>query len=155
MLSAPTLLTANHLTKHFQCGEPVLDLWLKNTALKNQQNQASRTFVVCDELKVVGFYALSAGSVTHTYSSGTFRRNMPDPIPVIVLGRLAVDRSMQGQKLGAALLKDAILRAKAVSAQIGVKALLVHALNDSAKRFYLQYGFCVSPIDEHLLMLKL
>lgn len=111
--------------------------------------------MICNENVVVGFYALAAGSVTHQFVSGALKRNMPEPIPIIVLGRLAIDVKYQGQKLGAALLKDAVLRAKIVAEQVGVKALLVHALNDNARRFYLNYGFQPSPIDDRLLMLKL
>lgn len=154
--SAPTLLTAEHHLSNFCCGEHCLDNWLKKNALKNQQSRASRTFVVCDQQKnVVGYYAMASGSVTHQFASGAIRRNMPDPIPVIVLGRLAVDQSVQGKHFGVAMLKDAVLRAKAVSEQIGVRALLVHALNEKAKAFYLKYGFSPSPLDENVLMLKL
>ncbi|MCI5763574.1 GNAT family N-acetyltransferase [Actinobacillus porcinus] len=155
MYSAPELLNATHHLDDFDCGEEALNSWLKRNALKNQQNQASRTFVICQNNNVVGFYALAAGSVSHQFVSGGLRRNMPDPIPVVVLGRLAIDLAHQGQKLGAALLKDAVLRASAVSQQVGVKALLVHALNDKAKAFYLNYGFQVSPIDDLILLLKL
>ena len=155
-INAPELLTAQHQTQNFDCGETSLNVWLQRHALKNQHNQSSRTFVVCNQdNEVVGFYALAAGSVTHTLVSRGLRQNMPDPIPVVVLGRLAVDKRAQGQHLGASLLKDAVLRAKAVAEQIAVKALLVHALNESAKRFYLNYGFQVSPIDEWVLWLKL
>lgn len=155
MYSVPELLNATHHLDDFDCGEEALNSWLKRNALKNQQNQASRTFVICQNNNVVGFYALAAGSVSHQFVSGGLRRNMPDPIPVVVLGRLAIDLTHQGQKLGAALLKDAVLRASAVSQQVGVKALLVHALNDKAKAFYLNYGFQVSPIDDLILLLKL
>lgn len=155
MYSAPELLNATHHLDDFDCGEEALNSWLKRNALKNQQNQANRTFVICQNNNVVGFYALAAGSVSHQFVSGGLRRNMPDPIPVVVLGRLAIDLAHQGQKLGAALLKDAVLRASAVSQQVGVKALLVHALNDKAKAFYLNYGFQVSPIDDLILLLKL
>lgn len=155
MYSAPELLNATHHLDDFDCGEEALNSWLKRNALKNQQNQASRTFVICQNNNVVGFYALAAGSVSHQFVSGGLRRNMPDPIPVVVLGRLAIDLTHQGQQLGAALLKDAVLRASAVSQQVGVKALLVHALNDKAKAFYLNYGFQVSPIDDLILLLKL
>ena len=155
MYSAPELLNATHHLDDFDCGEEALNSWLKRNALKNQQNQANRTFVICQNNNVVGFYALAAGSVSHQFVSGGLRRNMPDPIPVVVLGRLAIDLAHQGQKLGAALLKDAVLRASAVSRQVGVKALLVHALNDKAKAFYLNYGFQVSPIDDLILLLKL
>ncbi|MDH2997675.1 GCN5 family acetyltransferase [Pasteurellaceae bacterium LFhippo2] len=152
----PTLLNDKHRFSEFECGEAVLDNWLKKNALKNQYSNASRTFVVADEQNnVVAYYAMASGSVTHQFATGNIRRNMPDPIPVIVLGRLAVDRTVQGKQFGAAMLKDAVLRAKAVSEQIGVRALLVHALNDKAKQFYLNYGFSVSPIDDLVLMLKL
>lgn len=134
MFSAPELLSYQHKIEQFDCGEEVLNQWLKKSALKNQQNNASRTFFVCDENQnVVAFYALASGAVSHISVTGNIRRNMPDPIPdpipVIVLGRLAVDRRLQGQHLGVGLLKDVVLRAKAVSNQIGVKALIVHALN--------------------------
>lgn len=155
MYSAPELLNATHHLDDFDCGEEALNSWLKRNVLKNQQNQASRTFVICQNNSVVGFYALAAGAVSHQFVSGGLRRNMPDPIPVVVLGRLAIDLTHQGQQLGAALLKDAVLRASAVSQQVGVKALLVHALNDKAKAFYLNYGFQVSPIDDLILLLKL
>lgn len=155
MYSAPELLNATHHLDDFDCGEEALNSWLKRNALKNQQNQASRTFVICQNNNVVGFYALAAGSVSHQFVSGGLRRNMPAPIPVVVLGRLAIDLAHQGQQLGAALLKDAVLRASAVSQQVGVKALLVHALNDKVKAFYLNYGFQVSPIDDLILLLKL
>lgn len=155
MYSPPELLNNNHNLEYFDCGEESLNNWLRCHALKNQQNQASRTFVVCKENTVIGFYALAAGSVTHQFLSGALKRNMPDPIPVIVLGRLAIDIKHQGKKLGGALLKDVVLRAKAVSQQVGVRALLVHVLNENAKQFYLNYGFQPSPIDEMLLMLKL
>lgn len=155
MYSAPELLTHHHNLDDFDCSEESLNTWLKRNALRNQQNQASRTFVIYNGNVVVGFYALAAGSVTHQFVSGALRRNMPEPIPVVVLGRLAIDIKHQGKKLGAALLKDAVLRAKAVSEQVGVRALLVHTLNDKAKQFYLNYGFHPSPIDDMLLMLKL
>lgn len=152
---APELLNTTHFVDDFDCGETSLNLWLKRHALKNQNHQASRTFVVCIENRVVGYYALAAGAVAHQFVKSSLKRNMPDPIPVIVLGRLAVDISQQGKKLGASLLRDAVLKAQNVATQIGVKALLVHALNDEAKAFYLQYGFITSPIDDKVLMLKL
>ena len=155
-INTPERLTEKHQTQKFDCGETILNVWLQRYALKNQQNQASRTFVVCNQNdEVMGFYALAAGSVTHTLVSRGLRQNMPDPIPVVILGRLAVDKRAQGQHLGASLLKDAVLRTKATAEQVAIKALLVHALNQSAKNFYLNYGFQVSPIDEWVLWLKL
>ena len=153
---APELLTSEHILSQFNCGEEMLNQWLKRHALKNQISQASRTFVLADEARnVLAYYAMASGAVAHCQATGNIRRNMPDPIPVIILARLAVDKSLQGQHIGAAMLKDAVLRAKSVSQQIGVRALLVHALNDNARHFYLNYGFQASPIDALTLMLKL
>ena len=155
-LSAPEPLCADHDLSAFACGEASLDDWLKRRALANQLSGASRTFVVLDENRfVVGYYALAAGAVAHERATGSIRRNMPDPIPVLVLGRLAVAQRAQGVKLGAALLQDAVLRAMAVSENAGVRALLVHALNESARAFYAHYGFQESPLDPLTLMLRL
>jgi len=122
----------------------------------NQLSGASRSFVVADqEGRVFGYYALAAGAVSHQLATGSVRRNMPDPIPVMVLARLAVDRRAQGIKLGASLLKDAVNRAVVVSRNAGVRALLVHALHDRAKEFYEHYGFQSSPLHPMTLMLRL
>ena len=155
-LSAPQPLAATHLVSDFDSGEPVLDEWLKRRAMNNQFTGASRTFVVVDQANHVrGFYALAAGAVAHQLATSSVRRNMPDPIPVMVLGRLAVDRQAQGMKLGAALLKDAVSRAVAVSQDAGVRALLVHALHERAKQFYLHYGFQASTLHPMTLMMRL
>lgn len=153
LISAPCLLNGTYDIAAFDCGNTTLSEWLIKRAIKNQQSNASRTFVVCDDNKVVGYYALASGSVERTGAPKTVARNMPDPIPVMVLGRLAVDLSQQGQQLGAALLKDALLRVLAVSHQVGIRAVLVHAISANAKQFYLSYGFRVSPMDSMTLML--
>jgi len=111
--------------------------------------------VADDRLRVLGYYALAAGAVSHMHATGAIRRNMPEPIPVLVLARLAVDRSQQGRALGAALLKDAVLRTMAVERDIGVRALLAHAVNETAKAFYLRHGFVESPVDALTVMLRL
>ena len=153
-LSAPEPLTSEHRLDEFDCGEPVLDDWLRRRALSNQLSGASRTFVVTDQRKrVCGYYAMAAGAVSHQMATSTVRRNMPDPVPVMVLARLAVDRQAQGLHLGASLLQDAVNRAVAVSFNAGVRALLVHALNDRARLFYGHYGFQVSPVHPMTLML--
>ncbi len=153
---APQPLSATHRLDEFTCGEPTLDDWLKRRALANHLSGASRTFVVADtQQRVWGYYALAAGAVSHQVATSAIRRNMPDPVPVMVLGRLAVDQQAQGHKLGAALLQDAVKRALAVSQNAGVRALLVHALNDSAKQFYEHYGFQASALHPMTLMLKL
>lgn len=155
-IGSPQPLAGEHDCSEFDCGEPLLNNWLKRRALANQASGASRTFVVVDDRqRVMGYYALAAGTVAHRESTGAVRRNMPDPIPVMVLARLAVDRGARGKQLGGALLKDAVLRALSVAENAGVRALLVHALHDDAKAFYQHYGFQESPADPMTLMLRL
>jgi GNAT superfamily N-acetyltransferase len=155
-LTSPGPLTASHRLDDFECGEVVLDDWLKRRALANQSSGASRTFVVADENENVrGYYAMAAGAVAHQLATSGVRRNMPDPVPVMVLGRLAVDRRAQGMRLGAALLQDAVKRAVAVSENAGVRAVLVHAIHERAKQFYERYGFQPSPVHPMTLMLGL
>ena len=155
-LHAPQPLTADHHLNTFNCGETSLDEWLKRRALLNQANGASRTFVVVDESQLVmGYYALAAGAVHHQVATRSIRQNMPDPIPVMVLARLAVDIRTQGMQLGAGLLRDAVDRSLAVAKNTGVRALLVHALHERAKQFYLYFGFQASPVHPLTLMLRL
>ena len=155
-LSAPQPLGDRHTLDAFDCGEGSLDEWLKRRARLNQSTGASRTFVVADDdERVFGYYALSAGAVSHELATGAVRRNMPDPVPVIVLARLAVDRQAQGIQLGAAMLKDAVHRAVAVSQDAGVRALLVHALHHRARQFYEHHGFQASTLHPLTLMLRL
>ncbi|KAI5912146.1 GNAT family N-acetyltransferase [Thauera sp. 2A1] len=155
-LNAPRTLEAANLLDEFACGETSLDEWLKRRAMANQLSGVSRTFVVADSQgRVFGYYAMAAGAVSHQMATSSVRRNMPDPIPVMVLPRLAVDRRAQGMKLGAALLQDAVKRAVTVSQSAGVRALLVHALHERAKQFYEYYGFQESPQHTMTLMLRL
>jgi len=155
-LHGPQPLTADHQLNTFNCGETSLDEWLKRRALLNQSNGASRTFVVVDESQLVmGYYALAAGAVHHQDTTRSIRQNMPDPIPVMVLARLAVDIRTQGMQLGAGLLRDAVERSLAVAKNTGVRALLVHALHERAKQFYLYFGFQASPVHPLTLMLRL
>lgn len=158
-VGAPHPLTERDNCSAFDCGEPSLNDWLRRKALANQISGASRTFVItgtgASASQVQGYYALAAGAVSHADSTSAIRRNMPDPIPVMVLGRLAIDRSNHGQGLGSALLKDAILRTLNVAENVGIRALLVHALNDKAREFYLHHGFSVSPISATTLLLRL
>ncbi len=155
-LTAPQPLSTAHRLDEFSCGEQELDDWLRRRAIVNQARGASRTFVVADqESRVYGYYAMAAGAVSHQMATGGVRRNMPEPIPVMVLARLAVDHRAQGIKLGGALLQDAVNRALVVSQNTGVRALLVHSLHDRAKSFYEHYGFEISPADPMTLMLRL
>ena len=155
-LGAPEPLAASHRADDFECGEAALDDWLKRRALSNRSSGASRSFVVTDEGgHVRGYYAMAAGAVSHRLATGGVRRNMPDPVPVMVLARLAVDRRAQGLHLGAGLLQDAVNRAVAVAQNAGVRALLVHALDEKARQFYEHYGFQPSPMHSRTLMLRL
>lgn len=138
----------------FDSGEPTLDEYLRGRALANHVEGASRCFVTCRDGRVVGFYALAPAAVERAGTPGRVRRNMPDPVPVILLSRLAIDRKEQGRGLGAALLRDAITRAVAAAGIIGVRALLVHALHEQARAFYAHFDFEPSPTDPlHLLLL--
>lgn len=154
-ITAPGPISNSHDISAFDCGNGTLNEWLQKRAIKNERNGASRTFVVCNDNTVVGYYSLAVGAVTREESSGKVRRNMPEPIPVMVLGRLAVDQHWQGKQIGAGMLKDAVLRTLAVAQQAGIRALLVHALSEEAKRFYLQCGFHESPVNDLTLMITL
>jgi len=154
-VSAPDLLTNRHDVNVFASGETSLDIWLKRRALKNQATGASRTFVVCDDRRVMAYYALASSAITVGHASGRFSRNMPDPIPVVVLGRLAVDLSLQGKGLGRGLLRDAGLRVIQAADIIGIRGLMVHALSIEAKAFYEHVGFEPSPLDTMTLMITL
>ena len=156
LLDAPQPLAAHHTLTEFDCGQAPLNTWLQRRAMTNQSSGASRTFVVADpEHRVFGYYAIAAGAVSHADATTTTRRNMPDPVPVMVLARLAVDVRAQGLKLGAGLLQDAVRRVLVVSENAGVRALLVHAIDERAKQFYEHYGFQVSPLHPMTLMLRL
>ena len=154
-LSAPVPLTDQHETAAFSCGTDSLDQWLKRRAWKNQIQGASRTFVVCDALRVLAYYALASGAVTTAGATGKFRRNLSDPIPVVVLGRLAVDVELQGRGVGRALIRDVGLRVMQAADVIGVRGLTVQALSDDARQFYEKVGFEPSPLDPNLLMITL
>ncbi len=154
-VSAPVALGADHGIQDFDCGLPPLDEWLMRRALGNQASGASRTFVACEGLQVVAYYALASGGAELATAPGRFRRNMPDPIPVVVLGRLAVDHRFQGQGLGRFMLRDAALRVLSVSGTVGVRGLLVHAASEAAKAFYMRWAFEPAPFQPMTLMATL
>ena len=154
-LSAPEPLSTQHQIGDFNSGVASLDEWLKRRALANQASGATRTFVVCEANKVVGYYALAFGAVNVAAASGRFRRNMPDPIPVVVLARLAVDQAHQNRGLGRALVRDGARRVVNAADAIGIRGILVHAISEEAKAFYLALGFDPSPIDPMTLMITL
>jgi GNAT superfamily N-acetyltransferase len=152
-IGAPEHLGPDHELAAFDSGVPVLDDWLKRRALVNEELGASRTYVVTAGGRVVGYYALATGGVARAAVTGRVRRNMPDPVPVMVLGRLAVDRAYQGRGLGEGLLRDAVLRTLQAAQLGGIRAILVHAISEEAKRFYERHGFVASPIDPMTLMI--
>ncbi len=152
MFAPPEPLTARHALGGFDSGVPSLDEWLRRRALRNQESGASRTFVVSDTSRVVAYYALAASAVAPDASSGRFRRNMPDPIPVVVLARFAIARDQQGRGVGRALFQDAASRVVQAAASIGIRGLLVHAISDGAKDFYLRLGLTPSPLEPMTLM---
>jgi GNAT superfamily N-acetyltransferase len=154
-LSAPQKLSPEHNLSTFHCGEPTLDDWLRRRALQNEESGASRTYVVCLGEQVVGYYALAAGAIAHAEVPGRIRRNMPDPVPVMVLGRLAVDLTLQGREVGRALLRDAVLRTLQAAEIAGIRAILVHAISERAKQFYLKAGFLESLLDPMTLVIPL
>lgn len=149
----PRPITAEDVVEGFDCGEESLDDWLHRRALANHASGASRCFVTCRDGRVVGYYALSTGAVRRVDASLRAGHGMPDP-PVVLLARLAVDVKEQGRKLGGHLLRDAIGRTVAAAEIVGVRAILVHALHDRARAFYLHFGFEPSPThDMHLMLL--
>jgi GNAT superfamily N-acetyltransferase len=152
----PEPLGAQHLLDSFDCGNDGLNRWLQQRALANERQGVSRTVVICDQGNgVIAYACLAAGAIVLAEVPGALRRNMPDPLPVVVLGRLAVDRRHQGQGLGRALVADALRRSLAARRLIGARALLVHAIDNPAAAFYRSLGFRPSPLDARTLMLQL
>ncbi len=154
-MSSPTPILVDHDLDNFDSGVPSLDDWLKKRALKNQASGASRCFVLCNGKTVIGYYTLSAGAISHEAAPKAMRRNMPDPLPVLLLGRLAIDKVHHNKGLGSALLRDAMIRAVSVASGAGVFAILIHALSEPAKRFYLSRGFVESPLQAMTLIMTL
>ncbi len=154
-LTAPEALRAHHILENFDCGNDTLNDWLKRRAIKNETSGASRTYVVCNQNHVIAYYTLATGAVECRQALGRIRRNMPDPIPVMVLGRLAVHVDWQKRGLGGDLLADAVKRTLQAAEIAGIRAFVVHALSDEAKQFYERFGFQPSSTDPLDLMVTL
>lgn len=152
--STPVALDPQSEVDAFCCGEESLDDWLHHRAKQNQASGASRTFVTCTNAgEIAGFYCLAAGSISRETAPKKLTRNAPNPVPVFILARLAVDLRFQGQGVGASLLQQAILQAGTGLRHVGASALLVHALNESAINFYVKFGFTQSGFDSRTLFL--
>lgn len=154
-VSPPELLADHHDIGDFTSGEASLDDWLRRRARANQVSGATRTYVVCDDKRVIAYYALASGVIAVESAPGRFRRNMPDPIPVAVLARLAVDKGWHGKGIGRALFRDAALRVAQAADAIGIRGIVVHAISEEAKKFYLALGFDPSPREPMTLMVTL
>jgi predicted N-acetyltransferase YhbS len=155
-VEAPVPLNQSYDLTSFDCGNADLSEWLKKKALKNHISGASKTFVVCDNNQVVAYYSLAAGSIEHQFVNAKIKRNQPNPIPIVILGRLAVDKTYQKQGLGLDLVKDAVQRVFNAAEVIGIRAILVHAIDESAKTFYEQKcGFTPSGFQDKTLVLLL
>lgn len=155
MPSAPEPLTADHDIAGFDCGVASLEAWLQRRAAANQVSGASRTFVVRDDGRVIGYYALASSAIAPAAALGRFKRNMPDPVPVVVLGRLAIARSHHGLGLGRALFQDAARRLIHAGEAIGLRGMVVHALCEEARAFYLRLGLDEPPLEPMTLMVTI
>ncbi len=151
----PEPLTENHELSAFDSGAPPLDDWLKRRARGNQASGATRTFVLAKDRRVFGYYAIATGGIAHMEAIGKFRRNMPDPVPVILLGRLAVDCAWQCKGYALGLVRDCATRVARIADDVGIRGIMVHAISDQAKAFYMRLGFDASQRDPMTLMVTL
>jgi GNAT superfamily N-acetyltransferase len=157
MLDAPTLLTDTHNLNSFKSGEPVLDEWLQRRALSNLESGASRTYVICPKAtqNVIGFFSLSMGQILASEVVGSMRRNMPNKIPAVVLGRLAIDVSWQGKGVGRALLAEVMRRSLRAAEEVSARLVIVHAISLAAENFYKHHGFTRLPVEAPMLAIDL
>ena len=154
-LKAPELIQDEHDASSFDSGKPILDDWLRRKAYK-ADGWSARTFVVCDGREVVGYYCLNTGGIFRgELPTAKLRRNLPQSVPVVLIGRLAVDQQYRGRGIGSGLLGDAVRRALTVHREIGFRAILVHALDDGAVAFYAKYDFVPCAVDPRTMILPI
>jgi GNAT superfamily N-acetyltransferase len=153
-LSPPRPIHADDDTSRFDCGDELLNDWLRRQASKSEGSSA-RSYVVCDGRLVIGYYCLATGGVARAGVPRKIRHGLPDPTPVMILGRLAVDKVYQRKSIGSALLKDALQRCLQVAGHAGLRAVLVHAIDDAARDFYAGYGFIEFPVGTRTLYLPM
>ena len=156
-LARPEPLRSDHDVSDFSCGHATLDEWLRRRALANQKAGASRIYVVTHDrgLKVAAYYAIASGALAVRDAAGKLRRTMPDPIPMAILGRLAIDQNFQRQGLGRALFRDAVVRIMRAADEVGIRGLMVHAISDEAAAFYQALGLQAAPEEPRLFMITL
>ena len=146
----PEPLGPEHVLAGFDCGVESLNVWLERHARLAMGAGSARTYVVVenDQARVVGYHALTVASIERRDATDRATEGMPrHQIPAVLLARLAVDKSVERRGIGAFLLRDAMERAIAVSEQAGIRLLLVHAVDEQARNFYLHFGFTPSPTD--------
>jgi GNAT superfamily N-acetyltransferase len=154
-VSGSTPLTSAHDVSEFDCGVAALNDWLRSRALRSE-GRSARTYVMCTGQTVVGYFCVSAGTIERGSAPGRLRRNAPDPIPISIIGRLAVDKAYHGKGIGADLLADAFARIVSASQVIGISAILVHAKDDLSRTFYLKHAeFLEYPADSRTLFLPI
>jgi GNAT superfamily N-acetyltransferase len=153
-LTPPTHLSTACNLESFNCGKPPLDEWLQKRAFR-AEGETARTYVVCIGTVVVGYYCLATGAVVRDNLPGKLRRNAPDPVPLLVIGRLAVDRNYQGRGIGKGLLKDALLRSAQAAEIVGTRAVMVQAFDDEVSSFYRNYGFLEFPLSSRTFYLPI
>jgi GNAT superfamily N-acetyltransferase len=158
VFTPPELINKNHDKNTFDCGNDSLNIFLKNYSLQNDKNNSSRTYVAGNKKDnlIIGYYTLTYGSIAYGQATPSVKKNMPQyPIPVMLLARLAVDKKYKNLGVGTGLLKDALLRTMQASEIAGLRAIITHAKDNSAKQFYLKHGFKESPLDNYHMMISL
>ncbi len=156
-MRAPEPLSSKSLIAGFDCGKPSLNDWLQRHALQAQGSGSARSYVVASDAQVLGYYSLVVGQVEPMEAPERIRKGMGQyPIPVMLLARLAVSQTAQGQGIGIGLLQDAIRRTLNIAEQAGIRAILTHPIDEDATRFYQKFGFEASPLrpDQLLILFK-
>ena len=156
-ITAPELLNDEHALSLFSCSNQALDVWLVKKAIMSQKKNNAKVYVVTDSVteQVVGYYAIAMGSVQRDHAISALRRNSPNPIPMVVLARLAVHKEYHGKGIGVGLLKDCVRRSAHAMNVVGGAGVLVHAIDETAKRFYSKFGFSESTFDPMTLMARI
>ncbi|WP_018502603.1 GNAT family N-acetyltransferase [Parafrankia discariae] len=152
----PSALVEEHDTVAFGSGDPGLDSWLRHHAKDHQRERITSTFVVLDGTTVAGYYCLATAAAERAGTPSRWRARRPaDPVPMMLVGRLAVDVRYQGRGVGARLVRDATMRALTVRRMVGTSLLGAHAITSGGRSFYRHFGFTPTAVDPHLVLLPL